>query len=93
MEDFVEARVGQTIGQRWTLRRVLGVGGMAAVYEATDDSGSEVAVKIPHPEFGGALPDPESASYARVTSRTASSMRARCACSSTGSWTIATCSW
>jgi serine/threonine-protein kinase len=53
MEDFVEARIGTNIGQRWTLRRVLGVGGMAAVYEATDDSGSEVAVKILHPEFGG----------------------------------------
>jgi serine/threonine protein kinase len=52
MEAFVEARVGQTIGQRWTLRRVLGVGGMAAVYEANDDSGAEVAVKVLHPEFG-----------------------------------------
>ncbi len=52
MEDFVEARVGQLMGQRWTLRRVLGVGGMAAVYEATDESGAEVAVKVLHPEFG-----------------------------------------
>jgi serine/threonine protein kinase len=52
MEDFVEARIGQLIGQRWTLRRVLGVGGMAAVYEATDESGAEVAIKVLHREFG-----------------------------------------
>ncbi len=52
MEEFVQQRLGQTIGQRWTLHSVLGVGGMAAVYAATDGSGNEAAVKVLHPEFG-----------------------------------------
>lgn len=52
MEDFVQERVGQTIGGRWVLRSVLGVGGMAAVYAATDVAGNEAAVKILHPEIG-----------------------------------------
>ncbi len=51
MDEFVQQRVGQTIGQRWTLGSVLGVGGMAAVYAATDSSGGEVAIKVLHPEF------------------------------------------
>jgi serine/threonine-protein kinase len=51
MEEFIRQRVGQTLGQRWVLQSVLGVGGMAAVYAATDSAGGEVAVKILHPEI------------------------------------------
>jgi serine/threonine protein kinase len=52
MEGFVEERIGQTLGGRWALQSVLGVGGMAAVYAATDPAGTEAAVKILHPEIG-----------------------------------------
>lgn len=52
MEAFIQQRIGQTIGGRWTLQSVLGVGGMAAVYAATDPAGNEVAVKLLHPEIG-----------------------------------------
>lgn len=52
MEEFVAKRVGQVLGERWRLEAVLGVGGMAAVYAARDRAGTEVAVKILHPEIG-----------------------------------------
>jgi serine/threonine protein kinase len=52
MEDFVTARVGTTLGDRWVLQRVLGVGGMAAVYAGVDPGGVEAAVKVLHPELG-----------------------------------------
>ena len=43
-----EARVGQSLRGKWRLERVLGVGGMAAVYEATHRNGKRVAVKMLH---------------------------------------------
>jgi eukaryotic-like serine/threonine-protein kinase len=52
MEEFITQRIGQTIGGRWTLHSVLGVGGMAAVYAASDGAGTHAAVKILHPEIG-----------------------------------------
>jgi serine/threonine protein kinase len=52
MEEFIGQRIGQTVGERWVLKSVLGVGGMAAVYAAADSAGSEAAVKILHPEIG-----------------------------------------
>lgn len=44
-----EKRVGQTVGGKWRLDRVIGVGGMAAVYEATHRNRLRVAVKLLHP--------------------------------------------
>ncbi len=44
-----ERRVGQTIGGKWHLDRVIGVGGMAAVYEATHRNRNRVAIKLLHP--------------------------------------------
>jgi eukaryotic-like serine/threonine-protein kinase len=52
MEEFIQQRIGQTLGERWVLKSVLGVGGMAAVYAAADSAGNEAAVKILHPEIG-----------------------------------------
>ncbi len=34
-----KSRVGSTLGSKWRLDRLLGVGGMAAVYSATGASG------------------------------------------------------
>lgn len=52
MEEYIQQRIGQTLGERWLLQSVLGVGGMAAVYAARDADGREVAVKVLHPEIG-----------------------------------------
>ena len=48
----VQRRVGGTLKGKYRLDRVLGVGGMAAVYEATHlRNANRVAVKILHPEI------------------------------------------
>ncbi len=44
-------RVGSTLNGKWRLDRLLGVGGMAAVYEATHRNRKRAAVKILHHEF------------------------------------------
>jgi serine/threonine protein kinase len=49
-DEIATSRIGQLIGGRWTLERVIGAGGMAAVYAARDPSGLAAAVKILHPE-------------------------------------------
>jgi tRNA A-37 threonylcarbamoyl transferase component Bud32 len=45
------ARVGQVVREKWRLERLLGVGGMAAVYEASHRNGKRVAVKWLHNEL------------------------------------------
>jgi serine/threonine protein kinase len=42
-------RLGRVLRGKWTLDRIIGVGGMAAVYEATHRNGSKVAIKMLHP--------------------------------------------
>mgnify|MGYP000670955606 CR=1 FL=1 len=43
-------RVGETVGGRYVLRRLIGVGGYSAVYEATHAvTGRVVALKLLHP--------------------------------------------
>jgi serine/threonine-protein kinase len=44
-------RVGRTIREKYTLDRVLGVGGMAVVYAATHRNRKRFAVKMLHPEL------------------------------------------
>lgn len=46
---IAEKRVGQTLANKWTIDRVVDVGGMAAVYAATHRNGKKVAIKILHP--------------------------------------------
>jgi serine/threonine protein kinase len=53
-EDVIaaEKRIGQTLGGKWRLDKLLGVGGMAAVYEATHKNNlKSVAVKVLHAEL------------------------------------------
>src|SRR5437870_2790296 len=45
-----ELRIGSTLRGKWRLDTLIGVGGMAAVYEATHRNGMRGAVKILHPE-------------------------------------------
>jgi serine/threonine-protein kinase len=47
------AELGALLGGRYRLDQVLGQGGMATIFRATDDNlGREVAVKVLRPEFG-----------------------------------------
>lgn len=48
---FAQARVGTTLNGKWRLDRLLGVGGMASVYEATHRNRKRAAVKMLHPEL------------------------------------------
>ena len=50
-DEVVAGRLGRTYGGKWTLERLIGTGGMAAVYAARDPSGAVAAVKILHPEM------------------------------------------
>ncbi|NUP08750.1 MAG: protein kinase [Polyangiaceae bacterium] len=57
MSDFdlaferAEARVGEVLRGKWRLDRVIGVGGMAAVYAATHRNGKRGALKLLHPQL------------------------------------------
>jgi serine/threonine protein kinase len=44
-------RVGSVLNDKWTLERLLGIGGMAAVYAARHRNGARAAVKVLHPEL------------------------------------------
>ena len=48
--DIAASRVGTTLRDKWHLDRLIGVGGMAAVYAATHRNGSVAAIKVLHPE-------------------------------------------
>ncbi|WP_438039566.1 protein kinase domain-containing protein [Sorangium sp. So ce128] len=45
-----ERRVGTTLRGKWTIDRLVGIGGMAAVYAVTHKIGRRDAIKILHPE-------------------------------------------
>jgi serine/threonine-protein kinase len=47
-DNLARARVGSILDGKWTLERLLGVGGMAAVYEARHRNGARAGVKILH---------------------------------------------
>jgi eukaryotic-like serine/threonine-protein kinase len=44
-------RVGIVLNEKWTLERLVGVGGMAAVYAGRHRNGARAAVKVLHPEL------------------------------------------
>ncbi|WP_232379895.1 serine/threonine-protein kinase [Polyangium fumosum] len=47
----VQARVGTVLRAKWRIDRVLGIGGMAAVYEGTHRNGKRGAIKMLHLEL------------------------------------------
>ncbi len=49
--DVAQARVGTRIRGKWRVDKLLGVGGMGAVYAATHRNGSRVALKVLHPQL------------------------------------------
>lgn len=49
--DPASARVGAWLKEKWRLDRLIGIGGMASVYEATHRNGNRVAIKILHPQL------------------------------------------
>ncbi len=51
LSDAAQARVGTRIKGKWRVDKLLGVGGMGAVYAATHRNGSRVALKILHPQL------------------------------------------
>ena len=50
-EANAQARIGRVLDGKWTLERLLGIGGMAAVYAARHRNGARAAVKILHAEL------------------------------------------
>ncbi len=51
LEELARERIGQTVGGKWTLESLIGVGGVAAVYAARHKNGNRVAIKILHERF------------------------------------------
>jgi serine/threonine-protein kinase len=51
LTERARARVGTVLREKWRLDRLLGVGGMAAVYAATHRNGARVAIKILHQQL------------------------------------------
>jgi serine/threonine-protein kinase len=47
-----EERVGSVLHEKWTLERLIGVGGMGAVYAARHRNGAKAAVKVLSPASG-----------------------------------------
>jgi serine/threonine protein kinase len=50
-ENQAQARVGCVLDDKWTLERLLGLGGMAAVYSARHRNGARAAVKVLHSDL------------------------------------------
>ena len=49
--ERARARIGTVLKQKWRLDKLLGVGGMAAVYAATHHTNKRAAIKMLHPEL------------------------------------------
>src|SRR5271154_1698216 len=50
LEQRAQRRIGAVLRDKYVLQRVLGAGGMAAVYLGVHRNGNRVAVKVLHPE-------------------------------------------
>lgn len=47
-----KTRLGQVVLAKWRIERLIGVGGMAAVFEAVHKNGNRVAIKMLHADLG-----------------------------------------
>lgn len=50
-ESRARGRVGSVLNEKWSLERLLGLGGMAAVYAGRHRNGARAAVKVLHMEL------------------------------------------
>jgi serine/threonine protein kinase len=50
-EADARARIGAVLNEKWTLEKLLGIGGMGAVYAARHRNGARAAVKVLHAEL------------------------------------------
>jgi serine/threonine protein kinase len=50
-DAFARARVGAVLNEKWTLEKLLGIGGMGAVYAGRHRNGARAAVKVLHAEL------------------------------------------
>jgi serine/threonine-protein kinase len=50
-QERAKVRIGTLLADKWNLERLLGVGGMAAVYAGRHRNGARGAIKILHPEL------------------------------------------
>jgi serine/threonine protein kinase len=51
LEAYCRKRVGATLQGKWQLDKMLGMGGMAAVYAASHRNGASAALKVLHPQY------------------------------------------
>ena len=51
LRSLAHARIGTVLNDKWTLERLLGTGGMGAVYEGRHRNGARAAVKVLHPLY------------------------------------------
>jgi serine/threonine-protein kinase len=51
LNDYARSRVGTSLTKKYRLERLIGIGGMATVYEAVHRNGLRVAIKILHPHL------------------------------------------
>ena len=49
--SLAKRRIGTTLAGRWPLEKLIGFGGMAAVYASQDEAGTPVAIKVLHSAF------------------------------------------
>jgi len=50
-DELAQQRVGTVLNDKWTLERLVGIGGMAAVYAGLHRNGARAAIKVLHPSY------------------------------------------
>ncbi|HEY1960198.1 MAG TPA: serine/threonine-protein kinase [Polyangiaceae bacterium] len=50
-DERARERVGTVLNDKWTLERLIGIGGMAAVYAGLHRNGARAAIKVLHPAY------------------------------------------
>jgi serine/threonine-protein kinase len=51
LDRLSRERLGSVLSDKWTIEKLLGVGGMAAVYAARHRNGARAAIKVLHPDL------------------------------------------